>query len=105
MGPPAILKGWFDRVWLPGIAADFGEQGVTPKLTNLKKILVITTQGSSKLRMNLILNPPRLMMKLSLKACTRCKNIDWLAMYSMDKASDQKRKDFLEKVRHKIASF
>lgn len=105
MGPPAILKGWLDRVWLPSVVAEFGPDGVKPRLTNLRKILVITTQGSSWWRMTLIANPPRLMMKLCLKACTKCRDIQWLALYSMDKATESKLSRFLEKVRHRIQQF
>ena len=47
-GMPAILKGWIDRVFAPGIAfdhaSDFGP--IKPRLTNLKKVVVITTLGS-----------------------------------------------------------
>lgn len=105
MGPPAILKGWLDRVWLPSVVADFGTNGVTPKLTSLKKILVITTQGASRWRMTLISNPPRKMMRLSLKAVTKCRDIDWLALYSMDKIAKPQLSQFLEKVRQKIQHF
>ena len=105
MGPPAILKGWFDRVWLPSVVAEIGPEGITPKLTHIKKIMVITTQGSSKLRMNLLLNPPKIMMKVSLKACTKCKDIQWLALYSMDKIRENKRKRFLLEVKKKLQTF
>ncbi len=102
MGPPAILKGWFDRVWLPSVVAEFGAEGVKPKLTNIRKIAVITTQGSSWLRMNLIGNPPRFMMKLCLKICTGCKDIHWLALYSVDKIDEKGRTQFLEKIKRKL---
>ncbi|USE38522.1 NAD(P)H-dependent oxidoreductase [Endozoicomonas sp. SCSIO W0465] len=105
MGPPAILKGWLDRVWLPSVVADFGPNGMEPKLTNLKKILIITTQGASRWRMALIGNPPRKMMRLSLKAVTKCSAIDWLALYSMDKLSKFQLSQFLDKVRQKIKQF
>jgi NAD(P)H dehydrogenase (quinone) len=47
-GLPAILKGWIDRVFVPGVAydhaPDFGR--MIPKLTQLQSCFAITTLGS-----------------------------------------------------------
>ncbi len=47
-GLPAILKGWFDRVWAPGAAydhaADLGL--IQPRLGKLRTAVAITTLGS-----------------------------------------------------------
>jgi len=40
--PPAILKGWVDRVLLPGVGYIYEEGSPVPLLTNLKGAVVVT---------------------------------------------------------------
>src|SRR6059058_635590 len=45
-GPPAMLKGWMDRPFMPGVAFDLSNLNkAIPLLTNLKRIAGITTYG------------------------------------------------------------
>ena len=43
--PPALLKGWLDRVLSRGFAYDMGPMGLMPKLKNKKALLVCTAGG------------------------------------------------------------
>ena len=43
--PPAIVKGWVDRVFRPGVAYEFGSKGAVGKLQG-KRAIVLTTSNT-----------------------------------------------------------
>lgn len=47
---PASLKGWLERVMLPGYAFTVGDHTVEPGLTNVNRIGVITSSPHGRLR-------------------------------------------------------
>jgi NAD(P)H dehydrogenase (quinone) len=59
-GFPAILKGWFDRVWAPGLAYEHaGDLGpIRPRLDRLHHVLAVTTLGSPWWVDKLVLRQP-----------------------------------------------
>ena len=54
-GFPAILKGWFDRIWVPGVAFDRKDEG---HLRNLRRTLIVTTLNSSFWLERLLIGQP-----------------------------------------------
>ena len=58
-GYPAILKGWIDRVFLPGVSFTIVDGGVRPALGRIERLCVATTYGGDRLRTVLAGDPPR----------------------------------------------
>ena len=70
-GMPAMLKGYFDRVWLPGVAFDVTPNGKvnTDRLRHIRRIMVVTTYGASWWMVPPLGDPAR---KLIGRAFVRC---------------------------------
>lgn len=103
---PAMLKGWFERVWVNGLAVAVHDDGrvPSPMLSNIKRVIAVTTHGSSKLINSLQGEAGKRFVKRSLRGAVgpKCR-IEWLAFYGMDGADDQKRRRFLEQVNARFA--
>lgn len=106
-GMPAILKGWFDRVWLPGVAFELGPQAIRPLLANLRLFGVVTTTGAPEWFTRLYMgNPSRRVLMRGLSRLLPARGVErfWLALYGLDRSTPQARAAFLEKVRRRVGA-
>lgn len=101
-GMPAMLKGYFDRVWLPGVAFDLGGGGqlTMNRLKHIRRIVVVTTYGSPWWHIRLYMRDParRLFNRGIRRLCARDCVVDWYVCYDLDRATDQRLAHFLKTV-------
>lgn len=104
-GVPAQLKGWFDRVLVPGVAFSFSDQGkVRPALEHVQKMFIVSTYGSPKLYVRLVNDNGRRLISRALRIATKKRaRVTHLGLYEMDKATDAQRRGFLHKIEKTLA--
>lgn len=104
-GMPAMLKGWFDRVWLPGVAFHLeGPKVLQPLLTDLRRIGVVTTYGSPWWLLWWVGWPDRRVVKRGF--CPLCApgcRIHWIALTRMDVDDPARRRRFLATVKRRVS--
>lgn len=107
-GFPAILTGWLQRVWVPGVAFGLREEGgpIIPGILGIRRVAAITTTGSPWWYVKAVGNPARKVLKrghrvmFAKRARTR-----WLDLNNMNKDSPRKRARFLAKVERRLPLF
>ncbi len=100
-GQPAMLKGWIDRVWVSGVVYELpeGANRIRPLLRNIRRLVVVTTHGSSKWINSLQGEGGKRVVRRGLRVlCHPFARSKWVALYTTDRSSPEQRAAFLDRV-------
>jgi putative NADPH-quinone reductase len=103
-GFPAILKGFLDRVFLPGVSFRIENGLVQPNLTHLKCLVAVTTYGAPRWRAMLMGDPPRKVVMRMLRVLVAPNaRARYLALHDMNRQTQDGREAFLRRVRDTVS--
>ena len=104
-GYPAILKGFLDRVFLPGVTFKLKNGEVQPGLTNIKRLAAFTTYGGTRMRALITGDPPRKCVTRAIRyACGWPKTL-YFGLYDMNNNGPEVLNAHLDRVRNKLQRF
>ena len=107
-GMPAILKGYFDRVWVPGVAFDLKPAGgvLRRRLDHIHLMAIVTTYGSPWWFIKLYMRDPGkavFMRGIGRLLRPGAKRL-YLAQYGMDQSTSESRTRFIDKVERALSA-
>ena len=107
-GLPAMLKGWLDRVWLPGVSFRIStgkQRTIRGELSNIKHFVGITTSGAPWWWLRVIGDPGRNLFMKGLRPlyAAGCR-MRWLQLHNMNHVSADERSAFLARVKRRLAA-
>jgi NAD(P)H dehydrogenase (quinone) len=105
-GLPAVLKGWLERVMVPGVGFVLDERTnkVRPGLRQMRHLVGISTYGSPHGYVRLINDNGRRIVTRALRmSCGLRVRTGWLGLYAIDTSTPAQRQAFLARVEQKMA--
>ncbi len=103
-GPPAMMKGFFDRLFIPGVAFDLVNGRIVRRLA-FQKLVVVTSYGQPRWLAWLNGDPPRKLVHGYVRRALRPRDgVLYLAHYGMNRATVESRARFLGEVERRLAA-
>jgi putative NADPH-quinone reductase len=106
-GLPAILKGWLERVMVPGVGFRFDERThkVRPGLGQVRHIIGISTYGSPRSYVRFVNDNGRRTLTRALRmSCGFRARPRWLGFYAIDTSTLEAREEFAARVEREMAA-
>ena len=100
-GLPAVLKGWLERVLVPGVAfhIDPVTHKVVPDLQHIRRVVGVSTYGTPRPYVWLLADPGRRTLTRALRmSCSWRTRRTWLGLYGIDASTAADRAAFLRRV-------
>jgi putative NADPH-quinone reductase len=98
--PPAILKGFCEKVFVPGVAFELVDGKVRGAMRHLKRVGGVSTYGGTRLRAFLAGDPPRKLLTRMLRAYVGpAVPVSFMGCYDMNRIDEVRGRAFLDKVR------
>lgn len=96
--PPAMMKGWLEKVMLPGVAFTL-EGGWRPALTHVRTLAAVVTYGGARWRNALAGDSARKIVMRGVWSYTGWRaRRQYLAMYGVDRSAMEARTAFIARV-------
>ncbi len=106
---PAILKGFFDRVLVPGVAFDHASGGgpLIPRLTHVDALWVVSSTGAPwRVTRLYMCDPVRRQIARGIKAFVSSKaSFRMLTLYDMDRMTERRAAAFLDRLEQAFRRF
>jgi putative NADPH-quinone reductase len=105
-GLPAILKGFFDRVMMPGVSFNLVDGRARPALTHIKHLCGVVTYGRPRYMAMWMGDPPRRIVTRYLYWLTgKRASRTFIAQYHMNIATDASCRRFIARVDAEMRRF
>jgi putative NADPH-quinone reductase len=105
-GLPAVLKGWLERVMVPGVGFRFDERTgkVRPGLGQMRHLVGISTYGSPWSYVRFVNDNGRRIITRALRlSCGFRVRSRWLGLYAIDTSTRTERDEFAARVEREMA--
>lgn len=104
-GPPAIVKGWIDRVFMNQVAwvLPEGAARISPLLRNVRRLVIVTSHGSGKFVNVLQGESGKRLVFRAIRAMFNARvRTTWCAVYKLDRLTNEQRLKQVMRCRRRV---